>query len=89
MQLDYLLNIYGEDNVILNPRTREVHLLNQMALYILKNCDNKNLEQIAENIYEECLNKEELDLNMIINDCHMMLNTMLEKNLVKNLEGEI
>lgn len=79
---DYILNKIQEDYVVLDKKNKALHLLNESAAFMLEYCNGKTIEDIAEEIYCSCLNKEEITKTMIEEDCQLLMKEMEEKGLV-------
>lgn len=68
--------------MILDKKTKSLHLLNESAVYILENCDGKTADEIAHEIYDNCLNKDEITEKMIKEDCLAIMIEMEKKGLI-------
>lgn len=79
----YIKNEFCDDIVVLNPRTKEVCLLNQTAAFILEACDGRSIEELAQSVYDICIDKDNLSLHDIKKDCMEIIKVMVEKDLVK------
>ncbi len=79
---NYILNQIEDSYVILDKKTKSLHLLNESAMYILENCEGKTIDEIAHEIYDNCLNKEEITEKMIKEDCFTMMMEMEKRGWI-------
>ena len=79
---DYILNQIEDSYVILDKKTKSLHLLNESAVYMLENCDGKTADEIAHEIYDNCLNKDEITEKMIKEDCSAIMMEMEKRGWI-------
>ena len=79
---DYILNQIEDSYVVLERKTKSLHLLNESAIYMLEHCDGKTADEIASEIYDNCLNKEEITKDIIKEDCLVIMKEMKKRGLV-------
>lgn len=78
----HIMNEIKGEYVVLNPETSDLHLLNQIAAYILEHCSGKSVGELAQEIYDHCQDKESLKIEMIELDCQEAIEKMIGKGLV-------
>ncbi|MET3211260.1 UNVERIFIED_CONTAM: hypothetical protein ABIC26_004227 [Paenibacillus sp. PvR008] len=89
MNADTLLskvNVINEDlgnESLIMDQNNEMFFLNQTAKYLWENCNGKTVSQVAKLLYDQCLDKETLDLNDIIVDCLCAFKELEQKGFIK------
>lgn len=79
---NFLLQKEEEQTIISTSKGDEFCILNPMSKYILDICDGKSCEQISQKIYEDCINKEELNVNQILSDCIEVIKIFHDKGII-------
>lgn len=80
---DFCFDHQGENLIILlDEDAGNACVLNQVSQFLYENCDNKSVEELVQLLYEQLLDKEQLDYQIIMNDCIDALNEMVSFNLI-------
>lgn len=72
----------GDQVIVSTSHGDEFCILNEMSMYILNICDGKTCEEIAKEIYKQCIDKEDLQMHQIIADCEEVIQIFCDKGII-------
>lgn len=72
-----------EGEVVVQVKNQQLVRLNCIASYLWKNCDGKTEKILIENLYEDCVNKDEIDKKKMEMECVEAINTLKKYGLVE------
>ncbi len=68
--------------IILLDEAGNVCILNNISQFLYQNCEDRNVEELIQLLYDQLIDKEELDFNVIMNDCIEAINEMVNAKLI-------
>lgn len=80
---DCLENDIEKVKVILGKDERSIFRLNETAKYIWDNCNGKKISEISRLLFDACVNKESLDIEVISEDCKEIISMFLDNGLIE------
>lgn len=75
----------GEKYLVL-ANGNQMITLNEIAFYMWQNCDGKTVDELATYIYEQIINKEEVTIGQIENDCKNVIEAIRNAGLVQVMD---
>lgn len=72
-----------EGEIVVQVKDQRLVRLNCIASYLWKNCDGKTIKVLIENLYEECVNKDEIDKKKMEMECVEAINTLKKYGIVE------
>ncbi len=72
----------GEESLVLD-RNNEMFFLNQTAKYLWEHCNGRTVSEVAGLLYDQCLDKDGLELSDIITDCLGAFEELEQRGFVK------
>lgn len=72
-----------EGEIVVKVKNQQLVRLNSIASYLWKNCDGKTKQILIENLYEDCVNKDEIDKKKMEMECVEAINTLKKYGLVE------
>lgn len=72
----------GEESLVLD-RNKDMFFLNQTAKYLWEHCNGRTVAEVAGMLYDQCLDKETLNLNEVLTDCIQAFEELEQRGFVK------
>lgn len=72
----------GGESLVLD-RNNEMFFLNQTAKYLWEHCNGRTVSEVASLLYDQCLDKDGLELSDIITDCLSAFEELEQRGFVK------
>lgn len=73
--------------VILGKDEKSIFKLNETAKFIWDNCNGKKISEISSLLFDACVNKESLDIDVISKDCEEIISMFLNNGLIEVKEA--
>lgn len=80
------VNVIHEDlggESLVMDRNREMFFLNQTAKYLWEHCNGRTVKEVAGMLYDQCLEKEQLNFSDIVADCTQAFEELEQRGFVK------
>ena len=82
LKVDAINEDLGDESLLLDQEN-EMFLLNPTAKFLWENCDGKNVNELAQLLYDQCTDKETLDFSEIQSDCLEAVDMMKRNGFIK------
>lgn len=69
--------------VILGKDEKSIFRLNETAKFIWDNCNGRRISEISTLLFDACVNKESLDIDVISEDCREIISMLLDNDLIE------
>ena len=69
--------------VILGKDEKSIFGLNETAKFIWDNCNGRRISEISTLLFDACVNKESLDIDVISEDCREIISMLLDNDLIE------
>ena len=73
--------------VILGKDEKSIFRLNETAKFIWDNCNGRTVSEISSLLFDACVNKEFLDIDVINKDCKEIISMFLDNGLIEVKEA--
>lgn len=73
--------------VILGKDEKSIFRLNETAKFIWDNCNGRKISEISSLLFDACVNKESLDIDVISKDCEEIISMFLNNGLIEVKEA--
>lgn len=66
----------------LNEETGAIFLVNETSHFLYENCDGQSVESLCELLFDQCIDKDQLDKRTVYEGCTKALETLLKMELL-------
>ena len=68
--------------LVLDEETGAIFLVNETSHFLYENCDGQSVESLCELLFDQCIDKDQLDKRTVYEGCTKALETLLKMELL-------
>jgi len=82
IQKKVLIEKHREYYLVLDEETGAIFLVNETSHFLYENCDGQSVESLCELLFDQCIDKDQLDKRTVYEGCTKALETLLKMELL-------
>ena len=82
VQKKVLIEKHREYYLVLDEETGAIFLVNETSHFLYENCDGQSVESLCELLFDQCIDKDQLDKRTVYEGCTKALETLLKMELL-------
>ena len=75
VQKKVLIEKHREYYLVLDEETGAIFLVNETSHFLYENCDGQSVESLCELLFDQCIDKDQLDKRTVYEGCTKVLRT--------------
>ena len=76
VQKKVLIEKHREYYLVLDEETGAIFLVNETSHFLYENCDGQSVESLCELLFDQCIDKDQLDKRTVYEGCTKALETL-------------
>jgi len=81
--LELLFDKFGDFYLVLNKQTKDISLFSETSMFLFEHCNGQAAEEICSELFNACIDQDELDKEQVIFSCMEALLNLLNIGLLQ------
>lgn len=78
-----LIEKHREYYLVLDEETGTIFLVNETSHFLYENCDGQSVEDLCEMLFDQCIDKDQLNKKEVYEGCTKALEALVKMGLLK------